>query len=1077
MLILIFGSNINQEEEGMMKTYYYSDNYNMTYAYTRYGKYYMNDYPDIITSLSHILPKYWDFFKNQYNEKINVVDSALSSLGINHYVLINSLVHITIDADYVSLYEPDTKVFGFSFDSVHPSILYFILSFELLLVIFLCMLGSAGTYIWYSVLIEYSKRINSFLIHIIFYYFLPVYDYNNFFAKKYIIPLYQPFYLVKVNKEQLEMFQKKMNYKSAFSSTTDMHIINGSNYESIDYIIIKNPYQNPISSPYQDSYNIKDERAIVLWGGRHSSINIWSSDSLNEKSKGKNTNTGIYYYRNPFIAKKKYLEKENENDLYHFIDNYSTYINKPKYKCKIDNTQNIYDLSMDVFNDYVLMANKNILYQWEYYNKKINYFDIIKEKDDEILWILNSNEKLGNINEQVNSQYLNNQQYYDNKVGTQFVNGNEPYFITVVTKMGRIITLDENKNVIHTAESKEILNQYNYYHQNNNILMNELSQNDSQLTSNYNYDVGNTTTTNDPYHRSRLNNFNDYNANEEELMQTMFTKNIPLMNDIPACYHYDNLNRLWISLKNKIIICYKLPTLQPLFILNENDMNFITLSTVQSQGEAANSSNNNTYWFRHYRSYKHSNNDYDHYIYEKLFVSREYSKIMVSNEEIGWLVTSDATGYMSVWDTKEGKIWDNIKCPSPITNIHIIKSSSKKGVWWIASSHEDETVRLWATNAGILSCSEVWYQPGCSTIACHNSVIVGARRVCIREKTVAETFILQVFINIVLIVNVIVNLFIYRYNEDAINLLEMVYHILKQIYLNKNKNLLIKLFYTVRNVLAEIFHIHIAPSSSYSKSERRHHYHHHHRYHHYDDPNTDNIFSTSSATSSSPPTTTSTTNPDATKTTTTTTTNDHDHRKAHVWMWQIWLYNVDTEMNRYLNFSVDKLNGLGVPEDRVISMPRSNLLFQIFDLSVEEDVNGHPSFTSKFKSQFKETIGFSETQQTLHKYMKRLNVHELGSMYNEIPSDVNFEELGYSKNMKTFQEFFVDFPEHTTSKEIEEKERIIKKTYSQPPVLKINHININSRLICFDFGKQLRVLSFKNTTKKRNMFNTKKQES
>ncbi|ORY59833.1 hypothetical protein LY90DRAFT_505945 [Neocallimastix californiae] len=992
-------NDLEKEEE--LDTYYYSENYNKTYDASLYGKYYLNDYPDIITSLSHILPKYWVHFKNNYNKKINVEESVLSSMDINYYVVINSLVHISVDAEFEKLYEPDTKVLGLSINKLHPFAINILISLDLITLLIMCMISNSLLYILYKRTLEYSKRIKSSLIHIL-YYFFPFYEYETFFGKKYIIPLYQPTFLAKVNRDKLEKYQTKINYELSFSSSLDIHIINGGDYESIDYIIIKNPDKKSISSHHQDNFNTEDEKAIILWGGRHSSIYIWSSEPLIKKSKAQDKKVGVYYYRNPYIALKKYLEEENKDELFYFIKNYCIYINKPTFKCQMNASQNISNLSMDVFNDYILMTNKNIFYQWEYYNKKINYFDILKDKNDEILWILNSNENFGDIKKHMINQYLHNQQIYDSRICSQLINSEEPYFITVITKAGRLITLDDQKHLINTIELKETLDLYHYsYHRNNSIVMNDSSPQDSSLTTNVNYNIKNNVNikninnSNVSYHLTQHNNAILNNTINELTLSTSSISSSPspttssstyspilksptFMDNIPVCYHYDTLNRVWISFKNKIIICYQLPMLQPLFILNENDMQFTVLYS-QAQNEINinknnnfYTENNNKYWSRHYKGNKNSNSDYDHYINEKLFISRGYSKIMISNEEVGWLVTSDATGYMTVWNTKEGKVWDNVKCPSSITKIYIIKSTSKVNNWWIVSSHEDETVRLWNTNAGILSCSEVWYQPGCSTIACHNGVIVGARRVCIREKTVIENIILEAFINIALCINFFVNIFIHHNNKVILDSIEMIYQYLKLVHFSKNI-----------------------------------------------------------------------------------------HPEECVWMWQIWIYNVDTEMNRYINFAVDKLNGLGVPKQRIISMPRENFLFQIYDLSVQEDVNGHPAFTNKFKNKFKKSIGINETQQTLHKYMKKLNVHELGQIYNEIPSDINIEDLGYSLNIKPNEEFFISFPdtEHPTPKEVEEKEQTLKAIYHQPPVLKINHININSRLICFDFGKQIRIIN------------------
>jgi hypothetical protein len=852
--ILIFGSNINQEDEEI-DTYYYSENYNITYALNQYEKYYSNDYPDIITSLSHILPKYWVHFKNNYNEKINVEDLALSSLGINYYVVINSLVHISVEDEFLKLYEPETKIMGLNMNNSHPFIINIIISFNLLLCLIACMILNSSFYYLYTRILEYSKKIKSSLSHIIFYFF-PFFDYEKYFGKKFIIPLYQPTYLVKVNKDKLEKYQSKNNYELAISSTMDIHIINGSEYESIDYILIKNPDQKVISSHYQQDYfNTEDEKAIILWGGRHSSINLWSSEPLIKKSKAKAKNknsnkitTGIYYYRNPYIAKKKYLEKDNKDDLYHFINNYSIYINKPTFKCQMNSTQNnIYDLSMDVYNDYILMASKTLFYQWEFYNKTITYFDILKDNEDEILWILNSNERFSDIKKQVINPYLHNQQFYDSELYSQMVNGDEPYFIVVITKAGKILTLDSEKNLINTIALKETLARDPYlYHQNKMIMMNDSSSQtqNSYLNSNttlFNYNKNNINNinkiNNNDNHRSNIHPLSQqnntlstmYNTNElastssstYTTTQSSILKSPSIQDKIPACYHYDTLNRLWISLKNKIIVCYQLPTLQPLFILNENNMHFMVLSS-QAQNEININKNNsfytesntNKYWSsRHYKGHQQIDSDEDqYYINEKLFISREYSKMMISNEDVGWLVTSDATGYMTVWNIKEGKVWDNVKCPSPITNIFIIKSSSKVSHWWIVSSHEDETVRLWDTKAGILSCSEVWYQPGCSTIACHNGVIVGARRVCIREKSAIENFILKIFLDIVLIVNFFVNVFIHHNNNDILNSIEMIYQNLKEIHFSRRSNPLMNTLYTIRDILIDCFHFRISLS-------------------------------------------------------------------------------------------------------------------------------------------------------------------------------------------------------------------------------------------------------------------------
>jgi len=1002
--------------------------------------------PDVITSISHILPKYWTILQNNYNKKINIASSNLSSMNIDHFVVINDLLHITIKDKFELLYDPDVNIFGVNITKWHPFVMAVVMSLGLLMIILANMFSNSCVYILYSKFLEYSKRITSTFVHML-YYFLPIFDYDNFYFKKYIVPLYQPNFISKVDKDHLEQYQKNINYNCAYFSTIDVHIINGEEYETIDYIIIKNPDPKAISCHYQQNLDTGDEKAIILWGGNRGGVYLWSDDPLIKKRKnqeGKKNSVGIYYYRNPYLAKAKYNNKDNNggNNSY-FFENFSVYINKPSFKCEMDISHHIGDLSLDAFHGIVLLAGKTLLYQWEYLKKEINYFDIIKVgEEDEILWILNSNEHFDDIKDHGVSQYLQNQQFYGSDIYSQNIDNDKSYFKTVITKNGKIITFDAFMNVISRKESEEIERLLNYSkNRKNSITMNEQFQSPVYASASDHDELS---------HRNHhFSSSNDNSPTTPTFHEFDFPSYSFSINQTPVCYHYDTLNRLWISLKNKMIICYQLPLLQPLFVLNENDMHFTVLSS-QAKAEininknnSFYTNNNSNYWSSQYKGHKRNNSDYDYYINEQLFISRKYSKIMTSNEEVGWLVTSDATGYMTVWNIKEGKVWDNVKCPSPITKIFIVKSQSKKGTWWIVSSHEDETVRFWCTNSGILSCSSIIYQPGCNTIACHNNVIAGVRRVCIRENTYMEKFCLRFFIYLVLILNLMVKIFLHNYYIDSVNPVDLIYEYLLQIYYTKGKTIFRRTYNRFRDFIIQFLPLPISISSN-ENSNGHHKSHvnpHRHRHHH----SSSNSYSAASS-SSSPK-------------------NDHN-----VWMWQVWLYNIDTDLPRYLNFAVDKLNGLGVPKQRVVAMPRFNVLFQIYDLTIDEENNS--SSSSSFSTHSKDDV-FRNAQskgdhlQIFQKNQNRLSLQEMGKLYNEIPSDLNIEEIGTSLRLNPYKELHIQLPEHQTPKDISDKESLLRKTYHQPPVLKINHININSRLICFDYGRQLRVISFKNIEKKK----------
>ncbi|OUM69705.1 hypothetical protein PIROE2DRAFT_57255 [Piromyces sp. E2] len=979
--LLIFGNNINQDEE-KENDIYYSKNYNKTYNSLSIYKDSIDFSPDVVTSISHLLPKYWSVLKNNYNEKIIVESSALSEMNINHFVVMNDLLHITVEDKFEQLYDPTVNIFGINIIKFHPFVIALLTSFELLMIILLYMFLNSCIYILYSKLLEYSKRITSTFIHML-YYFLPIFDYNNFIFKKYIIPLYQPNFITKVDKDQLERYQKNINYNCAYSSTIDIHIINNGEYETIDYIIIKNANEKAISSHYQQNLDTEDEKAIILWGGNRGSVYIWSDDPLIKKRKNQNdkeNSIGIYYYRNPYLAKFRYNKENDAKDNVYFIENFSVYINKPTFKCEMDISHHICDLSLDAYNNNVLMAGKTFLYQWEYINKKINYFDIVKVgEQDEILWILNSNEQFGDVKKHRVTQYLQNQQFYDSDLCSQIINNEEPYFKAVITKNGKIITFDAFMNVIGNKKSEETEHLLRHYrHSKNNITMNE-----------------------------------------------------PFPNPVYTTGHDESIH----------------------LSQHENDMHFTILSS-QAKAEininknnSFYTNNNSNYWSSHYRGHKRNNSDHDYFINEKLFISRKYSKIITSNEEVGWVVTSDATGYMTVWSIKEGKVWDNVKCPSPITKIYIVKSQSKRGTWWIVSSHEDETVRFWSTNAGILSCSSVLYQPGCNTIACHNSIIAGVRRVCIRENTFMEKLSLKLFIYLVLILNFTVNIFFRHYYAGSVNSVELIYEYLIQIYYTKGRTILRRTIIRLRDFIVQFLPLPVNLSSDSSMDinghNKSHRNSHRHRHQHHRS-------SSSSSFSTSP-----------------SHKNDHN-----IWMWQVWLYNIDTDLPRYLNFAVDKLNGLGVPKQRVVAMPRFNILFQIYDLTIEEENNTSPS--SVFRSGHAKDDMINRTAPLKSEYLhifqrnqNRLNLQDIGKLYNEIPSDVNIEEIGNSLGLDPHKEFHIQLPVRQTAKDINDKETLIRKTYHQPPVLKINHININSRLICFDFGQQLRVFSFKNIENKK----------
>jgi len=1084
--------------------------------------------PDVVTSISHILPKYWSILKDKYNKKVNIEASDFSTLNIDYYVVINTIVHISIDAIFDPIFEPSNTLLGFNFSKVHPYIIVVSISMELLLFIIAYMGVNSCIYLLSSKILEYSKRIISSVIHIVYYY-VPIFDYETFMFKKYIIPLYQPTFIVKVDKDQLERYQKIINYNCAYTSSVDVHIINSGKYESIDFLIIKNPNQKAISNHYQNNYNTDDENAIILWGNRHKSIYLWSNESLlnkrqnsnlatqsttinhttiinrvtnrtttsnqlilsNSKEKEKEkeyTKPGVYYYRNPYFVIAKKIKNEKFKDDVYFFDNFSMYINRPTFQCQVNTTPYFYDFSLDAFSNHVLISNKTILYQWKYLQKKFNHFRVLKEEDnDEILWVFNSNEHFGDVKKNMMSDYLQNQQFYDSNLCAKVINDEEPYFRVIITKSGRIITYDSFMNVIRRKEFEEtnyLLNRSYRRHSNSIHLNDENSSNDNDDNNNNNNNDNNSNNISNNSH----NNNNHVNTNTNNDVRflpasTTFSNNtyIPSSDSssasshlngnfmvpyshipqIPVCYHYDTLNRLWISYRNKMIICYQLPLLQPLFVLNENDMHFMVLSA-QAQNDINITKNNHFYtsnhhWSSHLKGHKRngsSNDDYDHYINEKLFISRQYSKIMISNEEVGWLVTSDTTGYMTVWNVKEGKVWDNVKCPSPITKIYIVKSTSKKGTWWIVSSHEDETVRLWATHAGILSCAEVWYQPGCNTIACHNGIIAGVRRVRIRDNSRVEKIFMKLLVNVVFIMNFIVNIFLRHYYQDVVSQIDIMYQYMIKLYYTNNRNLFLRTLARIWDYFTQFLTLPLPSSSSYAHTnhERSHHHHHHH---HSDEPN-------------------------------------HTHHQSSsfpensVWMWQVWLYNIDTDLPRYFNFTVDKLHGLGVPKHRIIAMPRLNPLSQIYDLTVEEEVNGLPSYAfhnfeqhsyhpyrSTFNQCGRSNCSFEEKQGN-----QKWSIQELSQLYNDIPLDINLDDLGGNLGVDAFQEFHVKFPERSTSPTAQEgnrkkKEEVLRNAFYQPPVLKINHININSRIICFDYGQQLRVITFKNIEKKRKIYKQK----